>query len=83
MNWLHLISASLFSAVAVIFLKRSEGFTKIYPSILTFLFITLDLVCLSLALKRIDMGIAYTVWCGLGTLLAVAVGIIFFTCRFP
>ena len=78
MSWLYLISGSLFSAISVIFLKRSEGFTKIYPSILTFLFIAMNLVCLSLALKTIDLGIAYTVWCGLGTLLAVAVGIILF-----
>ncbi len=78
MNWVYLISASVFSAVGVIFLRQSEGFTKIYPSILTFSFISLDLVFLSLALKTIDMGVAYTVWCGLGTVLAVAVGIIWF-----
>ena len=78
MNWIYLISASVFSAIAVIFLRLSEGFTKKYPSILTFSFISLDLVCLSLALKTIDMGVAYTVWSGLGTVLAVAIGIILF-----
>lgn len=78
MNWLYLIFASIFSAVAVIFLRLSEGFSKTYPSILAFSFIVLDLVCLSLALKTIDMGVAYSVWCGLATVFAVAIGIIMF-----
>lgn len=78
MDWIYLICASLFTTLNLIFLRLSEGFTKIYPSILTFLFIGLNLVCFSLALQTIDLGIAYTVCCGLATLLTAIVGIIWF-----
>lgn len=78
MNWFDLVLASIFSATSFVFLKRSESYTKIYPSILTFLFTILNLVFLSLALKTINMDIAYAVWCGLGTIFTATIGIIWF-----
>ncbi|NEQ41210.1 MAG: multidrug efflux SMR transporter [Okeania sp. SIO3I5] len=78
MDFLYLVLSSLFSALAFVFLKLSKDFTRIYPSILTFLMIGIDLFFFSLALKTIHMGIAYTICCGLGTLLVVTISITWF-----
>ncbi|MEC4893291.1 MAG: SMR family transporter [Oscillatoria sp. PMC 1051.18] len=78
MDWIFLILSSLCTVTAFTFLRLSENFTKIYPSILTFLFIALNIVFFSLAIQTIDIGIAYTAACGLGTLLTTSTSIIWF-----
>ncbi|NEP43055.1 MAG: QacE family quaternary ammonium compound efflux SMR transporter [Okeania sp. SIO2H7] len=78
MDWFFLIVSSLFTVAAFTFLRLSESFTKIYPSILTFLFIALNIYFFSLAIQTIDIGIAYTVACGLGTLFTTTTSIIWF-----
>lgn len=78
MDWLFLILSSLCTVAAFTFLRLSESFTKIYASILTFLFIGLNVVFFSLAIQTIDIGIAYTAACGLGTLLTTSTSIIWF-----
>ena len=59
-------------------MKLSEGFTKIMPSILIFLFYSGSFVGLTFALKRIDVTVAYTIWAGVGTALVTIVGIVYF-----
>jgi small multidrug resistance pump len=57
-------------------MKLSQGFTKVLPSVLVFLFYGLSLSALTLALKRIDVSVAYAVWSGLGTALIASVGVL-------
>ena len=59
-------------------MKFSQGFTKIAPSVLMFLFYGLSLSALTLALKKIDVSVAYAVWSGLGTALIASVGVLWF-----
>jgi small multidrug resistance pump len=59
-------------------MKFSEGFSKLTPSILVFVFYGLSLVALTLALKRIDVSVAYAVWSGLGTAMIAAIGLLIF-----
>lgn len=59
-------------------MKLSEGFTKTLPSIMMFVFYILSLVCLTYALKKIDVGVAYAIWAGVGTALIAVIGIYFF-----
>lgn len=59
-------------------MKVSSGFTKLIPSLAVFVCYTLCFVCLTMALKRLDMGIAYAVWAGVGTALMAIIGILFF-----
>ncbi len=59
-------------------MKLSEGFTKIIPSILMFVFYLASLAVLTLALKKIDVSVAYAVWAGLGTALIASIGIVYF-----
>jgi small multidrug resistance pump len=59
-------------------MKLSEGFTKLVPSILLFVFYTMSFGMLTLALKRIDVSVAYSVWSGVGTALIATIGVLWF-----
>lgn len=59
-------------------MKLSEGFSKLIPSVLIFVFYAVSFFFFTLALKGIDVSIAYAIWAGLGTALITAVGIFWF-----
>ncbi|MCW5314042.1 QacE family quaternary ammonium compound efflux SMR transporter [Nostoc sp. KVJ3] len=77
-SWIYLIAAILFEVSGTTCMKLSQGFTKLVPSILIFVFYALCLSCLTIALKRIEVSVAYSVWAGLGTVIIAIVGIIWF-----
>ena len=76
--WLYLTGAIILEVAGTTSMKLSEGFTKTIPSILMFVFYILSLVCLTYALKKIDVGAAYAIWAGAGTALIAIIGIYFF-----
>lgn len=78
MSWLYLILAILLEVSGTTCLKLSQGFTKTLPSVLLFILYGFSFTSFSLALKKIDVGIAYAVWSGLGTTLIATVGILWF-----
>jgi small multidrug resistance pump len=78
MHWLYLILAIVMEVLGITSMKLSEGFTKIVPSILLFIFYGLCFSCLTLAIKKIDVSVAYGVWSGLGTALIALIGIYWF-----
>jgi small multidrug resistance pump len=78
MAWLYLIGAIVTEVVGTTSMKLSDGFSKLVPSILVFVFYGLSLVALTLALKRIDVSVAYAVWSGIGTALIAAIGLLIF-----
>lgn len=59
-------------------MKLSEGFSKFLPSVLIFVFYAISFFFFTLALKGIDVSIAYAIWAGLGTALITVVGIFWF-----
>lgn len=78
MSWLYLILAIILEVSGTTCLKLSQGFTKLLPSVLLFILYGCSFTSFSLALKKIDVGIAYAVWSGLGTTLIATVGILWF-----
>ncbi|BBM04024.1 SMR family transporter [Microbulbifer sp. GL-2] len=68
-NWLFLGVAIIAEVVATSSLKASEGFTKVWPSLLVVLGYGVAFYFLSLTLKSIPVGIAYAIWSGLGIVL--------------
>ena len=60
------------------FMKVSDGFSKLTPSILTIVFMIASFALLSYAMKTLPLGTAYTVWTGIGAVGTVLVGIIVF-----
>jgi small multidrug resistance pump len=58
--------------------KLSQGFTQLLPSVLIFVFYGLSLGFLGLALKKVDLSLAYAVWSGLGIAFIASVGVLYF-----
>ena len=78
MAWLYLILAILLEVSGTTCMKLSDGFKKPVPSILLFVFYSLSFAMMTLALKRIDVSVAYAVWSGMGTALIGTIGILWF-----
>lgn len=78
MEWIFLFSAIIFEITATTLLKVSEGFTKILPSIGSVLGYIICFFMLSLALKKIDMSVAYAIWSAVGIFVLTLIGVIIF-----
>tara|TARA_B100001287_G_scaffold59138_1_gene47358 strand:- start:996 stop:1322 length:327 start_codon:yes stop_codon:yes gene_type:complete len=74
MKWIYLSIAIFSEVVATSMLKESHGFTKIIPSIITFIGYSLAFYFLSLTLKEIPIGITYAIWSGIGICLLSIIG---------
>ncbi|MDM1763359.1 quaternary ammonium compound efflux SMR transporter SugE [Acinetobacter sichuanensis] len=77
MAWVLLVVAGLLEVVWAYFMKVSDGFSKLMPSILTIVFMIASFALLSYAMKSLPLGTAYTVWTGIGAVGSFAVGIFF------
>lgn len=77
MGWTALIIAGALEIVWALALKQSEGFTKLWPSIIFGVAAWLSFAFLSQALKTIPMGTAYAVWTGIGAVGIAIIGIVF------
>jgi small multidrug resistance pump len=77
-HWLYLTIAIVAEVVGTSFLRASEGFTKLVPSVLVIAGYGLAFFFLSLTLKDIPVGIAYAIWSGAGVTLITAIGWTFF-----
>lgn len=69
-----LFLAVLSEVTATTALKFSEGFTKLFPSIVVVLGYGLSFYLLSITLKVMPIGIAYALWSGIGIILTVIAG---------
>ncbi len=77
-HWFLLTAAIVLEVAGTTFMKLSEGFTRLVPSVLLFVFYAASFVALTFSLKKIDVGIAYAVWAGVGTALIALVGVVYF-----
>ena len=77
-SWFYLVLAIVFEVAGTTAMKLSEGFTKTLPSVAMALFYIASLGVLTLALKRIDVSVAYAIWAGVGTSLIAIIGIVYF-----
>ncbi len=78
MAWLYLFIAGIFEVIWAMGLKYSQGFTKLYPSLITLGGMIISFYLLSLATKSLPIGTAYAIWTGIGAFGAVLLGIILF-----
>lgn len=76
--YLILLLAIIFETIATSYLKQSEQFTKLLPSIITILGYAAAFYCLSIVLKSIPVGIAYAIWSGVGIILIALIGFFVF-----
>ena len=78
MNWAILLVAGLFEIGWAIGLKYTEGFSRLWPTVLTILSMVLSVGLLGVAMKTLPVGTAYAVWVGVGAIGTALLGIILF-----
>jgi quaternary ammonium compound-resistance protein SugE len=78
MAWFVLFLAGLFEIGWAIGLKYTDGFTRLWPSVGTFIAMVVSVVLLGLAMRTLPVGTAYAVWTGIGSVGTVILGIFLF-----
>jgi quaternary ammonium compound-resistance protein SugE len=78
MSWIYLFIAGLFEIGWAIGLKYTNGFTKLWPSVITIVGMVLSFYFLSTAVKSIPIGTAYAIWTGIGAVGTAILGILLF-----
>ena len=68
-SYAYLFIAIVAEVVATSFLKSSESFTRLWPSVVTVVGYAIAFLCLSLTLRTIPTGVAYAIWSGTGIVL--------------
>lgn len=75
MAWFFLIFAGLLEIVWAFIMKKSDGFTLFIPSAITILAMIASFALLSVSMKTLPLGTAYTIWTGIGAVGAFLVGV--------
>jgi len=74
-HFLYLLLAIVSEVIATSSLKASQGFSRLWPSLLVVVGYGAAFYLFSLSLKQIPLGIAYAIWSGLGTVGVVLIGL--------
>jgi quaternary ammonium compound-resistance protein SugE len=75
MAWILLVVAGAFEIVWAYYMKESSGFTRLWPSVITFVTMLVSFALLSLAMRTLPLGTAYAVWTGIGAVGTFIVGV--------
>lgn len=78
MGWIYLTLAIILEVFATSMMKMSNGLSQMLPTVLMFVGYALCFTALALALKTIDVSVAYAIWSALGIVLISIIGIYFF-----
>jgi quaternary ammonium compound-resistance protein SugE len=78
MAWILLLVAGLLEVGWAIGLKYTEGFTRLWPSVLTLAAMAASVLLLGIAMKSLPVGTAYAVWVGVGAVGTAILGIVLF-----
>ena len=76
-GWLLVFLAGLSEICYAAIIPRTEGFTRLWPSLHCGFFIVLSLYLLSLSVRTLPVGTAYAVWVGMGAVGTAVWGILF------
>ncbi|GAA2276467.1 QacE family quaternary ammonium compound efflux SMR transporter [Streptomyces ruber] len=78
MTYLLLFGAIAAEVIATTSMKFSEGFSKLWPSVLTAVGYVVSFYLLAQALKSMSIGTAYAIWSGVGTATVAVIGLLAF-----
>ena len=73
--WIVLFIAGLFEIIWATAMKQSDGFSRLWPSIITITAMIVSFGLLSWSMRSLPLGTAYTIWTGIGAVGAFAVGV--------
>lgn len=72
MAWLILVVSGVLESVWATALSKSEGFTRLAPSVVFGVALVLSMGGLAIAMRSLPPGTSYAVWVGIGAVLTVA-----------
>lgn len=75
MAWIYLLVAGVLEVVWAFTMKQSDGFSRLVPSVVTVVTMIASFGLLSVAMRSLPLGTAYTIWTGIGAVGAFLVGI--------
>ncbi len=75
MAWVYLVIAGILEVVWAFFMKKSDGFTVLAPSLVTIVAMFASFALLTISMKTLPLGTAYTIWTGIGAVGAFLAGI--------
>jgi quaternary ammonium compound-resistance protein SugE len=76
MAWVYLTVAGLLEIVWASAMKNSVGFSKLWPTIISLVGMVASMILLSVAMKSLPLGTAYSVWTGIGAVGSFVFGIV-------
>lgn len=76
MAWVVLVISGMLEAVWAVALGKSEGFSRLVPTIVFGVGLVLSMAGLAYAMRELPTGTSYAVWVGIGATLTVAYGMI-------
>lgn len=76
MAWLVLVISGVLEAVWAVALGKSEGFSRLTPSLVFLVGLVLSMAGLAYAMRTLPIGTAYAVWVGIGASLTVVFGMV-------
>lgn len=77
-QWIFLSVAIVSEVIATSALKASEGFSRLWPSLVVVVGYAIAFYFLSLTLRTVPVGVAYAIWSGVGVALITLIAWIFF-----
>ena len=72
MAWLILVVSGVLEAVWATALSKSDGFTRLAPSVVFGVALVLSMAGLAFAMRELPHGTSYAVWVGIGAVLTIA-----------
>ena len=76
--WLYLGLAIILEVAGTTSMKLSDGLSRPWPTLAIFVFYGLGFSVLTLALRHIELSVAYAIWSGVGTALIAMLGLLWF-----
>ena len=77
MAWIMLVIAGILEVVWAYTMKLSEGMTRPLYAVVTIVVVVVSFILLSLSMRSLPLGTAYTIWTGIGAVGSFAAGLYF------
>ena len=76
--WAVLVAAILLEVAGTTSMRLSEGFSRVTPSVLIFVFYAASFALNTLVIRTLGLSVVYAVWSGVGTVLTALIGFLYF-----
>jgi len=76
--WIVLAAAIVLEVAGTTSMRLSEGFTRLTPSVLIFVFYAASFALNTLVIRTLGLSVVYAVWSGVGTVLTALIGFFYF-----